>query len=68
VVDTAAIVTGRAIAVRTAVRRPGDPAVLVASSEPIRKELGWAPRHERLEDIIASARGWMRLRGLAGVA
>ena len=68
VIDTAAIVTGRAIAVRTAARRPGDPAVLVASSELIRKELGWAPRHERLEDIIASAWAWMRLRGLAGVA
>ena len=68
VIDSAAIVTGRAISVKAAPRRPGDPAVLIASSELIQRDLGWAPRHQRLEDIIASAWAWMRLRGLAGVA
>ena len=68
VIDTAAVVTGRAIAVKTAARRPGDPPVLIASSDLIQRELAWAPRHGRLEDIIASAWAWMRQRGLAGAA
>jgi len=41
-------------------RRPGDPAVLVASSERIRRELGWQPRFPDLEQIVASAWEWRR--------
>jgi UDP-glucose 4-epimerase len=61
VIDVARRVTGRAIAVRDAPRRPGDPAVLVASSARIQSELGWRPAHESLDDIIASA--WRLLPG-----
>jgi UDP-glucose 4-epimerase len=39
-------------------RRPGDPARLVASSEKIRRELGWKPQYPDLKDIIASAWAW----------
>jgi UDP-glucose 4-epimerase len=41
--------------------RPGDPAVLVAASEKIRRELGWQPEYEDLERIIQSAWKWHRL-------
>ncbi len=61
VIDAARRVTGRAIAEVVADRRTGDPAVLVASSDRIRAELGWHPRHTRLDDIIASAWNWMRV-------
>jgi UDP-glucose 4-epimerase len=43
-------------------RRPGDPAVLVASSEKIQRELGWAPQHAELEDILRSAWEWHQQR------
>jgi UDP-glucose 4-epimerase len=55
VIETAERVTRRRIPVRTAERRPGDPAVLIASSERIERELGWRPRRQQLETIIASA-------------
>jgi UDP-glucose 4-epimerase len=58
VIETARRVTGRAIKAVEAPRREGDPAVLVASSEAIRRELGWKPSHADLNDIIASAWQW----------
>lgn len=60
VIDTAARVTGQTIPERIAERRAGDPAVLIASSERIRRDLGWVPRHAGLQDIIASAWTWTR--------
>ena len=60
VIDSAREVTGRPIDVRTGARRPGDPAVLVASSDKIRRELGWAPRLQDLRAIIESAWKWMQ--------
>jgi UDP-glucose 4-epimerase len=58
VVATTREVTGRPIPTRTAARRAGDPATLVASSEKIRRELSWEPRFPELKDIIESAWGW----------
>ena len=58
VVATARQVTGRPIASVTAPRRPGDPACLVACSARARQELGWRPRHQRLDTIITHAWGW----------
>jgi UDP-glucose 4-epimerase len=58
VVDAARRATGDEIAVIEQPRRPGDPAELVASSEKARAELGWAPQHTDLEEIIASAWRW----------
>lgn len=59
VIDTARRVTGRDIAVRADGRRPGDPAVLVASSDRIAADLGWRPARQSLEEIIESAWRWM---------
>jgi len=39
-------------------RRPGDPAVLIASSELAQKELGWKPKYTDLESIVRSAWEW----------
>ena len=58
VVDTACQVTGLPIPVEIGPRRPGDPAVLVASSEAIRRELGWTPQHTSLAAIVESAWRW----------
>ena len=58
VIETARQVTGHPIPVRELPRRPGDSARLVASSEKIKRELGWEPEHEDLREIISSAWGW----------
>jgi UDP-glucose 4-epimerase len=60
VIDTARRVTGCTIPVVESPRRPGDAPRLVASSEKIRRELGWKPHHPDLEDIISSAWEWHR--------
>jgi UDP-glucose 4-epimerase len=60
VVEVARKVTGHAIPAEDAPRRPGDPAVLVASSEKICRDLGWQPRYPELEQIVASAWKWRR--------
>lgn len=60
VVEVAARVTGRPVPVEVGPRRPGDPAVLVAASDRIRRDLGWRPRFEDLEEIVASAWRWLR--------
>jgi UDP-glucose 4-epimerase len=58
VIDAARKVTGRSIDVKIGPRRPGDPAVLVASSRKIQQKLGWAPRIESLDHIVGSAWAW----------
>ncbi len=55
VVAAARQVTGAPIEVVFGPRRPGDPAVLVASSELAQRELGWSPRRPSLEDMIQDA-------------
>ena len=60
VVKVARKVTGHAIPAEDAPRRPGDPAVLVASAERIRRELGWRPKYPELEQIVSSAWEWRR--------
>ncbi len=55
---TAERVTGRNIPVQLCARRPGDPAVLVASSEKLKRVLGWEAAHSSLEEILQSAWGW----------
>lgn len=64
VIDCAQRVTGMEIARQYAPRRPGDPAKLVAESRLARSELGWEPRYDDLETIIAHAWAWeLRLCG-----
>jgi UDP-glucose 4-epimerase len=58
VIDAAREITGHPIPAEIGPRRPGDPAVLIASSERIRRELGWEPEYPDLQDIIGSAWRW----------
>jgi UDP-glucose 4-epimerase len=60
VIETAREVTGLDINVRVGARRAGDPAVLIASSERIKRELGWQPAMQDLKLIIESAWKWMQ--------
>jgi len=60
VIEAARGVTGRSIEAVESPRRPGDPPVLVASSEKIRVELGWEPEKPELETMISDAWSWMR--------
>jgi UDP-glucose 4-epimerase len=48
-------VTGHEIPAVVRERRAGDPAVLVASSEKIQRELGWKPEHPSVRDVVADA-------------
>jgi len=58
VIETARRITGHPIPALVGPRRPGDPAVLIASSDRIRRELGWRPRYPHLYDIIETAWRW----------
>lgn len=60
VIDTAARVTGKEIPTRFGPRRAGDPAILVASSDRIKSDLGWRPQYQDLGLIIESAWRWMQ--------
>jgi UDP-glucose 4-epimerase len=51
-------VAGRPIPHEVAGRRPGDPAVLIASPDRIIKELGWSPRHSDIASIVQTAWDW----------
>jgi UDP-glucose 4-epimerase len=58
VIESARNVTGHSIPAVVGPRRSGDPAVLVAASDKIQRELGWKPRYGDLEPIIESAWRW----------
>jgi len=60
VIETARKVTGHPIPAKEMPRRPGDPAILVASSEKIKRELKWQPQYANLDDIVRSAWDWFR--------
>lgn len=60
VVETCRRVTGRDFPVRIGPRRPGDPAMLVASNEKARRILGWKPRFLSLEEMVKTAWEWHR--------
>jgi UDP-glucose-4-epimerase GalE len=63
-------VTGRTVDRRSAPRRPGDPAVLFASAQRIRDDLGWVPQRPELDVIVADAWRWhaSHPRGFNGAA
>ncbi|HEY2725351.1 MAG TPA: UDP-glucose 4-epimerase GalE [Pseudonocardiaceae bacterium] len=63
VVDTCREVTGHAIPAEVGDRRPGDPAVLIASSDRARSELGWKPERAELTEIVSDAWEFARSRG-----
>lgn len=58
VIETARKVTGHPIPFSEVEKRPGDPSVLIASSDKIRKALGWKPKYENHETIIRTAWAW----------
>ena len=58
VVEVAREVTGCNIKAEIAERRAGDPAILIASSDKAKKELGWNPKYNSLETIIETAWNW----------
>jgi UDP-glucose 4-epimerase len=58
VIEMAERIAGRKIARQLSPRRPGDPAVLVASKEKLKGALGWEARHSSLEEVISSAWKW----------
>ncbi len=58
VVEVARVVTGMPIKAVDAPRRPGDPAVLIASSEKAMKVLGWKPEFADLNKIVETAWNW----------
>jgi UDP-glucose 4-epimerase len=60
VIEAAREVTGKEIRATIAPRRAGDPSVLIASSEKIKRELGWEPQFQDLRIIIESAWKWMQ--------
>jgi UDP-glucose 4-epimerase len=62
VIEAAREVTGAAIPVQEADRRPGDPPMLVAASAKIRAELGWEPRKPALADMVADAWSFAQAR------
>jgi UDP-glucose 4-epimerase len=62
VIDAAASVTGRKISVELGPRRAGDPPTLIASSDLIRRDLGWTPQRQSLDAIVGSAWAWMQRR------
>jgi UDP-glucose 4-epimerase len=60
VIATAAQITGKDLPIVIVARRAGDPAVLVASSERIRRELSWEPLRQDLGVILDDAWTWLR--------
>jgi UDP-glucose-4-epimerase GalE len=60
VIRAAEAVTGKRVPVQEGTRRAGDPAVLVAASDKVQRELGWRPRHTELRPIVETAWNWHR--------
>jgi UDP-glucose 4-epimerase len=60
IIETARKITGVDIPTKISPRRPGDPAVLVASSSRAKAELGWKPEFSKPEVIIESAWKWIK--------
>jgi UDP-glucose 4-epimerase len=68
VLETAQRVTGVRFPIAEGPRREGDPAVLVADSRRLQALLGWTPRHDDLDYIVATAWRWeQKLRSMADV-
>jgi UDP-glucose 4-epimerase len=61
VVAAVEAVVGKGMRVKVGPRRPGDPAVLVASSQKAADELGWHPERSALETMVGSAWEWRQV-------
>lgn len=58
VIEVVKRISGRDFEVRLSPRRPGDPAQIIAGADRIRNELGWSPRQDDLDAIVAQALAW----------
>jgi UDP-glucose 4-epimerase len=58
VIDAVKRASGRSFDVRLGPRRPGDPAVVIAATDRVRKLLGWVPQHDRLDAMVFQALRW----------
>ena len=58
VINAAEKVTGKKIEAIVTDRRKGDPAILIADSEKIKKELGWKPEYTEIKSILETAWKW----------
>jgi UDP-glucose 4-epimerase len=58
VIESCRKITGQPIPLLEKPRRPGDPPRLIASSEKIKRELGWRPQFQTLDAIVESAWKW----------
>ena len=58
VVEVVKRISGRDFEVRLSPRRAGDPAQIIAGADRIRNELGWSPKHDDLDAIVAQALAW----------
>ena len=61
VIERVKSITGKEFEVEMAGRRPGDPAMLIASSAKARNQLGWTPAYADLDTIIKTAWEWHRI-------
>jgi UDP-glucose 4-epimerase len=62
VLQVVAALAGKPLDIEIGSRRPGDPPVLIAAADRIRRVLHWAPRYADLRTIVESALAWERLR------
>ena len=60
VIESAKRVTGIDFPVEYGPRRPGDPAILFANADKIRRELGWSARYTEIDPIVATAWKWFK--------
>jgi UDP-glucose-4-epimerase GalE len=60
VLDSVERVTGKSVPYTSGPRRPGDPAILYASSDRIKRELGWQPCYEAVDTIVETAWQWRK--------
>lgn len=58
VIEVVKRISGRDFTVRLCPRRTGDPAQIVADAGLIRERLGWRPKHDGLDAIVAQALAW----------
>ncbi len=62
VIETAQEVTGKEIKIEERDRRPGDPPILVGSSDKATKVLGWHPQYPNVNEILTHAWQWHQKR------
>lgn len=68
VVAAVEAVIGRPLPVERAPRREGDPARLVSDPRRLRQAMDWTPRHDRLDEMVATALAWETRHGAGGPA